>query len=280
MDCSRLRVRCRVSENVRRLPCCFDQRSAAQGHRSSNTATHAKSADVEQSLAQFFEDPPLLRFQNGAELTGNILIKPRSPKTYHFPLESLTVHDWTGVDITCESKWKGGNQRPLSVQQFVITQFLADQTFAIVIDDDDSGEAADVIGIRDTSDRVEVHLVHCTFLDATKAGSRADDLYVVCGQAEKGVMWTLDFNRLIEHIIHRQKKNLNGRPTRFERGSLKELSRIQRVSRKALPEYLVTLVQPGVSKADFKPEHSAILGATSLFVRQRLNTALKVWVSP
>jgi hypothetical protein len=93
-------------------------------------------------------------------------------------------------------------------------------------------------------------------------------------------MWTLNFNRLVEHIFHRQKKTLNGRPTRFERGSLKELSQIQRASRKALPEYLITVVQPGVSMSNFRPEHSAILGATSLFLRQRLNTALRVWVSP
>lgn len=246
----------------------------------SNTTSYIKSADIEQDLAQFFEEhPPLLRFQNGAELTGNILIRPRSPKTYHFPLESLTVCDWTGVDITCESKWKTGTQRPNSVQQFVINELLADPSFAVIIDDDDSGEAADVIAIRETKDRIEVQLVHCKFSDATKAGSRADDLYVVCGQAEKSVMWALDFNRLVEHIIHRQKKNLNGRPTRFERGNLKDLSRIQRASRKALPEYLMTVVQPGVSKAGFKPEHSAILGATSLFLRQRLNTALRVWVN-
>jgi superfamily II DNA or RNA helicase len=245
------------------------------------TATYVKSAELEQSLAQFFEEhPPLLRFQNGAELAGNILVKPRSPQTHHFPLESLTVHDWTGVDITCESKWKGGTARPSSVQQFVIGQLLADQTFAIVIDDDDSGEAADVIAIRDAGDRVEVHLVHCKFSDATKPGSRADDLYVLCGQAEKCVMWTLNFNRLVEHILHRQKKTLNGRPTRFERGSLKELAQIQRASRKALPEYSITVVQPGVSKSNFRPEHSAILGATSLFLRQRLNMALRVWVSP
>jgi superfamily II DNA or RNA helicase len=131
----------------------------------SATTTYVKSAELEQSLVQFFgEHPPLLRFQNGAELTGNVLVKPRSPQMHHFPLDSLTVHDWTGVDITCESKWRGGAMRPSSVQQFVIGQLLAEQTFTIVIDDDDSGEAADVIAIRDAGDRVEVHLVHCNSL--------------------------------------------------------------------------------------------------------------------
>lgn len=183
------------------------------------------------------------------------------------------------MNIELESKWKNAVQRPDSVQQFVIERLLADPTFNVIIDDDDSGEAADVIAVRDGPERVEVHFVHCKFSDSANAGSRADDLYVVCGQAQKGVMWTLDFDNLVKHVVHRENKARNGRPTRFERGDLKTLYRLQRASRKAPPEYTMTIVQPGVSKAAFKPEHSAILGATSLFLRQRLDTVLTVWVS-
>jgi superfamily II DNA or RNA helicase len=245
------------------------------------TSTYAKSADLEQSLAEFFEEhPPLLRFEDGAELSGNVLIKPRTPVTPHFEAESLIAQDWTGVNIERESKWKNGVQRLDSVQHSVISRLLADPTFTAVIDDDDSGEAADVVAIRDLGDRIQVHLFHCKFSDAAKSGSRADDLYVVCGQAQKSVMWTLDFSRLVQHLVHRETKNLGGRPTRFERGTLKTIYRIQRAARKALPEYIMTVVQPGVSKSGFKPEHSAILGATSLFLRQRLSTTLTAWVSP
>jgi hypothetical protein len=104
----------------------------------------------------------------------------------------------------------------------------------------------------------------------------------VCGQRSgaKGVIWTLDFNRFVDHIMHRENKNLGGRRTRFERGTLKDLYRNRLASRKALPEYSMIVVQPGVSKISFKPELSSILGATSLFLRQRLNTKLKAWVSP
>ena len=244
------------------------------------TSTYIKSADLELSLGAFFEEhPPLFRFEDGAELSGNVLIKPRTPLTPHFDPASLIAQDWAGVNIELESKWKNGVQRLDSVQHSVISHLLSDQTFTVVIDDDDSGEAADVIGIRDRGDQIQVHLLHCKFSDAAHSGSRADDLYVVCGQAEKGVMWTLDFNRLVEHITHRETKNLRGRPTRFERGTLKQLYGIQRAARKATPEYVMTVVQPGISKTNFKPEHSAILGATSLFLRQRLGTTLTAWVS-
>ena len=245
-----------------------------------NISTYIKSAELAQSLATFFEThPPLLRFESGAELDGNVLIKPRTPQTHQFSLNALLVQDWKDVDIERESKWKDGVQRLDSVQHFVIERLLEDPSYGLVIDDDDSGEAADVIAIRDGPERVEVHFLHCKFSDAANPGSRADDLYVVCGQAQKGVMWTLSFENLVKHIVHRENKARNGRPTRFERGDLKALYRIQRASRKALPAYVMTVVQPGVSKAAFKPQHSAILGATSLFLRQRLSTALSVWVS-
>ncbi len=242
--------------------------------------TATSSDDEDESLAAFLSThPPALLFPDGAELTGNYLIKPRKSSVHHFPVGSLTVQDWAGVDITCESKWKGGKLRENSVQQFVITQLSADPAFVIVIDDDDSGEAADVIGIREVDGRISVHLFHCKFSGSDKAGARADDLYVVCGQAQKGVHWTLGFIRLAEHIIHRETMTLGGRPTRFERGGLKELQRIERACRKSPPEYFMTVVQPGVSKAAFDAEHSAILGATSLFLRQRLSTPLSVWAS-
>ena len=246
----------------------------------SDPPTFVRSASLQQSLVQFFEDhPPLLRFPTGAELAGNILVKPRTVPSHQFPLDALIVHAWTGVDLTCESQWKSGVHRPQAVQHFVVQQLLADPNFTVVVDDDDSGEAADVLAVRQTNDRIEVHLYHCKYAGAATAGSRADDLYVVCGQAEKGVMWTLDFNRLVDHLIHRENNSRNGRTSRFERGSLKDLHRLQRQSRKTPLEYFMTVVQPGLSKSALKPEHSSILGATSLFLRQRLGTPLQAWVS-
>jgi superfamily II DNA or RNA helicase len=246
----------------------------------SDSPTFVRSSGDKQTVVEFFEEnPSLLRFPSGAELTGSILVKPRTLATHHFALDALIVHDWSGVDLTCESQWKNGVHRPQAVQRFVIDQLLADPAFTVVADDDDAGEAADVLAIRPTTERIEVHFYHCKYAGAFKAGSRAGDLYVVCGQAEKGVVWTLDFKRLVEHLIHRENQNKNGRPSRFERGSLKEVSRIQRLMRKIPVEYHIKVVQPGVSKASFEPEHSSILGATSLFLRQRLGTALQAWVS-
>jgi hypothetical protein len=242
--------------------------------------TEVKSAEVKKEAAAFFEEhPPLLRFSNGTELIGNVFIKPRSIQKHYFPVDQLEVVDWTGVDITKESKWKNGVIRTNSVQHLVIQKLLADPSYAVVFDDDDKGEAADVIAIKDVNSKFEVHLFHCKFSSSSSPGSRADALYVVCGQAQKGVMWTLDFGHLAQHITHRERKSLNGRPTRFERGTLKELSALERASRKTLPLYTMTVVQPAVSKASFNPTHSPMLGATSVFLRQRINTQLKVWVS-
>jgi len=245
-----------------------------------HAATFVESGELKMSLAEYLqENSPLVRFLDGTELFGNVLIKPRVIETPHLDVDSLIVHAWQGVNITVESKWKNGAQRQNSVQGFVIAHLLSDNDYTIVIDDDDQGEVADVIGIRENGDRVEVHLFHCKFSKGASTGSRVDDLYVVCGQAEKAVNKTVDFSRLADHVIHRENHTRGGRPTRFERGNLKDLYRIQRKSRKIPPEYSMSIVQPGLSKAQLDPEHSAILGAASLFLRQRLGTALKVWCS-
>jgi superfamily II DNA or RNA helicase len=245
-----------------------------------SSETYVKIGDIFQTLPEFFEEhPPLLRFPDGGELQGNILVTPLTVPVHQLPLHLLEEKNWKAVDLTKESKWKNGKVRLRSIQGFVIRELLADETFGLVIDDDDAGEAADVIGVRETNDEIEVQLFHCKFASQTKAGSRAGDLYVVCGQAEKGVMWTLSFNRLADHLVHRETHTKNGRSSRFERGSLKDLYAVRRASRKKRVQYSMIVVQPGLSKASLLPEHSSIFGATSLFLRQRLGLPLRLWVS-
>lgn len=268
-DGTTARLQCKLSDD---RPLCVEEVSAP--------ATFVRSKDLKQSLVQFFEDhPPLLRFSSGAELAGNMLLNPKTVSSHQFSLDALIVQDWTGVDLKCESQWKHGNYRSQAVQCFVVKQLLRDSNSAVIVDDDDSGEAADVLAVRQTNDRIEVHFYHCKYASSVTPGSRVEDLYVAFGQAQKGVMWTLDFNRLVDHLIHRENNSRNGRPSRFEQGSLKDLYRLQRQSRKIPIEYHVTVVQPGLSKAALKPEHSSVLGATSLFIRQRLGTSLHAWVS-
>jgi superfamily II DNA or RNA helicase len=227
----------------------------------------------------FMEYKPVIRMPDGGQIEGGTQIKPRKFIPQQIDNSNLVVKDWSKTKITDESLWKNGKKRASSVQGTVIDALIQDSRIQIVFDDDDSGEIADVISISEIGNDIHVGLYHCKFAGSTNPGSSASDLYVVSGQAEKGVHWTLDFDNIVRTMIKREKDSLNGRNTRFHQGDIKLLEQLRRKSFRTRVIYNVVIVQPGLSKSKFKAEHSSVFGAASLFIRQHLATDLNVWIS-
>jgi superfamily II DNA or RNA helicase len=226
----------------------------------------------------FTEYKPVIRMPDGAQIEGSIQIKPRKRIIQQIDNSCLLVKDWSKTKITDESLWKYGTKRTSSVQGTVINELKQEPHTQIVFDDDDSGEIADVITISEIGANIHVGLYHCKFSGGKNSGSRASDLYVVTGQAVKGIHWTHNFDNIVRTMIKREKESLNGRDTRFHKGDIKLLDELRRKSIRRRVLYNVGIVQPGLSKSKFTPEHSAVFGAASLFIRQYLATELKVWV--
>ena len=251
------------------------------------TATTGSSVEIRIgtrrfNLLDFLSDhSPVLRFADGAEIKkGNVMIAPRGEQeVIHFPIDRIVGIDWAGIDLQVESQWKNGQYRPNSVQRRVIELLLTDPAYLIVADDDDAGEAADVVAIKETDTTVNVEFYHCKYSGAAAAGSRANDFYQVCGQAQKSVSQTNSFSSLVSHLTHRETKALNGRNTRLERGSLAGLTDLRRRARRKHTRYNIAVVQPGISRDRIEPHHTAMLGSTSLFLQQIITTPLLVWAS-
>jgi hypothetical protein len=91
---------------------------------------------------------------------------------------------------------------------------------AFVIDDDDTGEAADVIEIVQGEHDLVIRLFHCKYAHGEQPGVRVSELYEVCGEAVRSSRFTRDPDRLFRHIERRETQAAGGRPTRFETGSL------------------------------------------------------------
>ncbi|ARM14799.1 hypothetical protein Bra5_PB00047 (plasmid) [Rhizobium phaseoli Brasil 5] len=128
-------------------------------------------------------------------------------------------------------------------------------------DDDDTLESADVVAIEETDDTVTVLLWHLKYSQAVM-GRRADDLYLVCGQAQKGVKGTWSLKNLINHLTVRETSHLKGR-ARFIRGSLNDLATLRKAARRKFIEYRIGIVQPGLNGENIPAEHLALLGATA-----------------
>jgi mRNA-degrading endonuclease RelE of RelBE toxin-antitoxin system len=129
-------------------------------------------------------------------------------------------------------------------------------------------------------DDVLVFLLTCSRSGGATPGERADDLYVVCGQAQKSVKWTWNLNVLVKHLITRDTEHRRGRPSRFLRGTPTDLVTLRKGARRKFVEFRIGIVQPGLSQAGVPAQHLAVLGATNSFIQAVTDHPLMVCGSP
>ena len=230
------------------------------------------------SLVDFFnKEPPTFWFADGSSLTGNSLIQLKKDID-PFDVEKVEFWDWAGVDIQKESQ--GITRESDSIQRRVIEQ-LNQRSFDIIFDDDDSGEAADVVTIRDTDTAIEIEFYHCKFSGKPKVGHRIKDLYEVCGQAQKSIRWMEKPYDLFTHLLRREPRQRGGRErSRIEKGSLEDLRRLREKSRRVRVHLSVFIVQPGVSKAEITQSQLELLAVTENYLMETYLVPFGVIVSP
>lgn len=215
-------------------------------------------------LHEFFtEEPPTFWFADGSSLTGIEYVALRQPPE-PFPRERIDAWDWSGTDIRVESQ--GIERNPLSIQHRVISE-LRRRQFSVLFDDDDQGESADVVGVRENDDHIEVEFWHCKFsLDSTP-GHRIKDLYELCGQAQKSIRWLEKPRDLFTHLMRREPRRRQTREaTRYEVGSIVDLMRIREKATSQRLRLQVFIVQPGLSKAAATRQQLELLAVTEKYL--------------
>lgn len=240
---------------------------------------------TERALAEYFTDyPPVIWFADGSSLEGCEYVKLPDNLLRPFPVERMTAIDWSGVDITKESQ--RAERLSGTVQHKLIELLQRDQSYQVIFDDDDKGEAADVVAIRvideDHRKFLEVDLYHCKFAGGAP-GARLDDLYVVCGQAQRSANWLATSNRrtdLFTHLLVRDGKRIAAdRSTRFEKGDKHKLSEIRNMSRQMEVKLNVFVVQPGLSIAAAERDHLLLLAVTERYLNDTYEIPFSVYCS-
>jgi superfamily II DNA or RNA helicase len=217
----------------------------------------------------FRHSHPTIFFADGSSLVGDTMLALPEDYCPPFSRDRIVEFDWFAIDITKESqKWI---KRPFSVQFRVIEYLTSLHTESpeIVFDDDDTGEAADVISLREQGDTLHVDLYHCKFSLEPTPGARIDDLYVVCGQAQKSAYRRAQVGRLLAHLDQREAKRLSdGGPSRFEKGTIVQLRDIRRRFESLEIKFGIGVVQPGLSKSGASDAQLALLGVTELYLQE------------
>ena len=213
------------------------------------TVTHGNfSGDLIEYLNTFNLD---FYTANGSLFSGNELFEPKEDAR---PIADaqLTVWDWTTVDIENEVISRNGRQ---SVHDRVRAE-LERGTAPVILYDHGSGEIADYVTVTEEADSTVFVLYHCKGSGGPAAGARVDDVYEVCGQAQKSVAWA-SLSRLEQRIRSRMQGE------RFVRGTEGLLQEMLVRAQDRLQRFEIKVVQPGISKARLSAAMAECLGATN-----------------
>ena len=228
-------------------------------------------------LREFLEEePPTFWFADGSSLTGIEYVKLRR-QPVPFPRTRIEPWTWAGTHIRTESQ--GIERDPVSIQHRAIAEMKKRQ-FSVIFDDDDAGEAADIVGILETDDRIEVEFWHCKFALDDRPGARIEELYDVCGQIQKSIRWLEKPRDLFTHLMRREPRRYKGNEaTRYEIGSVKDLLRIREKVESQRTLLRAFLVQPGLSVAQASTEQLELLAVTENYLMETFAVPLTVIAS-
>jgi hypothetical protein len=227
-------------------------------------------------LIDYLNSRPLnFFFSDFSRLHGSEHFKSGGDETDPFDPEQVTPIDWVaaGVDIEKECGILDGGK--LSVHEYLRCH-LAQSDSQVVFYDHGPGEIADFVTFTSLSDEILVRLYHCKGAGGHSAGQRVGDLYEVCGQVVKSLIWINTNQRLLEQIVYRNRTRVD---SAFVKGEKTELRQIVARSKIIPTGYEIIIVQPGLSRAGLPERMGHILAAANDYIMKSQCGLLRVLAS-
>ncbi len=272
-----LRFAVRSDEQTAEFEIVFSDGHARYPQRAGPKATIKIGGKIQTLSESFGEDSPQIDFGDGSLLIYSHLYSlPEGETIEPYPSDRIEAWDWSTANIRVESQ--GADKRADSVQRLVIETLLtAPDPFDVIFDDDGKGEIADVVALRITDSVVSVTLYHCKYSGADTPGSRLSDLYEVCGQAQKSARWRDRPNRMLQHMLKREKMRRDrGLNSRIEQGSAAALKKLKVGWQDHRFEFDVRIVQPGLSRKSIGEEGLHLLAGVETYLLETRAMRLKV----
>lgn len=233
----------------------------------------SRSCSLEEFLYVY---PPTIHFVDGSYLSGNNYVELQGTLPA-YPGEKIVEWDWMGTDIRRESQ--GTSKRSDSIQYKVI-ETLKQENYLVIFDDDDAGEAADVVTVSIDDTDIIVEFYHCKFSSEDQPGARVKDLYEVCGQAQKSIKWKEKPSELFTHLLRREERRTErGEASRLAQGTINDLMTLKERAKIQLCNMRIFIVQPGLSRLRVSDEQLALLGVTQNYLAETFQLPLGVIAS-
>ncbi len=205
-----------------------------------------------------------------------VLIKPRR-ELPPYSVDRLKAIDWTGIDIHKESQ--GRNRDADSVQARMIREVSGQAEWDLIIDDDGKGEMADIVAVRMRENNMIVSLIHCKYSRADP-GSRVDDFYQVCGQAQKSAEWRRKPDLFFRHLIRRERGRRRKGFTGIINGDDKKLLELAERAQFSILDFHVSIAQPGLSLALVSRPVLDLLACTEVYIQDTSVGTFTAYIHP
>ena len=124
-----------------------------------------------------------------------------------------------------------------------------------------------------------VNLTHCKYSSESTPGARVEDLYDVCGQASKSMVWGEAFSKLIKNLIRREKNRQKNDLSGIIIGDESLLVALESMEKYKPQVYTVTIVQPGLSKAKISLQQKSLLACVETYLHETHEMKLEVIAS-
>ena len=232
----------------------------------------------EQPLSGWLNEHGLIFVLDGDRIVENDLIyKPTWDKP-PFDVSQLTPLDWPDTNLKVESQTKEKLRE--SVQYRAIAE-LKTEDWDVILDDDGSGEIADIVAMRIDAEGLLIRLVHCKYSHGETPGARIADLYEVCGQAQKSIMWRRSdlrpFFRTLNDRARKKQRREGVSP--FEAGDVRKLYEIGDKAVVLRRRMEIVIAQPGLSATKATTQQLDLLASTQAYLKTTINAPLAVWCS-
>jgi len=232
---------------------------------------------VAKALTESFgEDSPQIDFGDGSLLIYSHLYSPPDGKVVP-PYDPSKIESWDWSKVNIRRETQGLDKNPESIQRHVIEHLQQDVELDVIFDDDGAGEIADVVTFRIMEDVVAVTLWHCKYSKSDEPGARVNDLYEVCGQAQKSARWRDRPNRMLAHMLKREKLRSDRRQvSRFEHGTAAQIRKLKARWQEYRYDFDVRIVQPGLSAAGINEEGLHLLAGAETYLLETRAMPLRI----
>jgi superfamily II DNA or RNA helicase len=233
------------------------------------------------TLAEFlYKYPPLIYFTDGSFLEGNLYTEIEHINSV-FDRQQIFGLDWGNTNLREESQTY--LKKPTSIQYYMLEKLKAEGKYQVIMDDDDKGEVADIVAfdVDQRNNLLNIDLFHCKYANGGTVGSRIDNFYAVCAQAQKSIKWMENTDLLFRQLQRRSDKRLRVKGvSRFEIGDADLLDIYRRKAKKDLKVHLrIFIVQPGLSVSRYKEEGdiSSLLASVESYLKETWDAPLLVY---